>query len=164
MDEGAGAPVVAALVDARTLLPLAPPRLDASCAFAVFAALEDLEGEKKEKNGEKIEPVPVRLVFSFTAPFFTLPLRLPPSSSSPSNARLRATSSPVDVGAFGPAVGGVLDRSTFGFEMALLATPRASKAGVMRVTERSYRDDEGDDSPLLFLTLLVMNAEPGPCA
>mmetsp|Transcript_11557 Transcript_11557/g.49810 ORF Transcript_11557/g.49810 Transcript_11557/m.49810 type:complete len:317 (-) Transcript_11557:239-1189(-) len=119
LDEGAGAPVVAALVDARTLLPLAPPRLDASCAFAVFAALEDLEGEKKEKNGEKIEPVPVRLVFSFTAPFFTLPLRLPPSSSSPSNARLRATSSPVDVGAFGP---------------------------------------------LLFLTLLVMNAEPGPCA
>mmetsp|Transcript_9305 Transcript_9305/g.38025 ORF Transcript_9305/g.38025 Transcript_9305/m.38025 type:complete len:314 (+) Transcript_9305:642-1583(+) len=119
LDDGAGAPVVAALVDARTLLPLAPPRLDASCAFAVFAASTDLEVEKKEKNGEKIEPVPVRLVFSFTAPFFTLPLRLPLSSSSPSNARLRATSSPVDVGAFGP---------------------------------------------LLFLTLLVMNAEPAPCA
>mmetsp|Transcript_10290 Transcript_10290/g.46477 ORF Transcript_10290/g.46477 Transcript_10290/m.46477 type:complete len:319 (+) Transcript_10290:494-1450(+) len=118
-----GAPVVAALVDARTLLPLAPPRLNASCAFAVFAALADLadlEDEKKEKNGEKIDPVPVRLVFSLTAPFFTLPLRLPPSSSSPSNARLRATSSPVDAGAF--------------------------------------------ETPLLFLTLLVMNAEPGPCA
>ena len=45
-------PVVAALVDARTLLPLAPPRLDASCAFAVFAALADLDVEEGEKRRE----------------------------------------------------------------------------------------------------------------
>ena len=108
--------------------------------------------------------MPVRLVFSLTAPFFTLPLRLPPSTSSPSNARLRATSSPVDAGALEPPAAAGCSTVNFWIENALLATPRASKAVAMRVAERSYRDDEVDDSPLLFLTLLVMNAEPGPWA
>jgi hypothetical protein len=98
-----GAFVVAARVVARTLLE--PPRLETSLSwflplfFAFFSVLDD---EKNEKNGEKIELVPDRFVLD--PPFFTLPLRLPPSSSSPSNARLRATWSPVAVGAFEPPV------------------------------------------------------------